>query len=165
MMRESNRNIHMSSNQVEAAKLIRKFIKEQKVSATVKSKGYAGGNSIYIHLKDANPEQYAIVQKEADQYEYGYFDGMTDSYVRDNVNKNIPQVSYVFVERDFSDEIRQKALDVLHAELPDDFVNVPKLYSEIGDLETDSSGDYIKPIIRKVLQNDYLYENLWKLVF
>lgn len=149
----------------DVAKLLRKFLKDNNIKGSVKSQTYSGGNSVNVTLQDVNPEQFDLVYEESKKYQKGSFDPMTDHYELSNLNDNIPQVQYTFVKCDFSDELRQKALDVLHAEFQLEYENVPKNHSELNCDHADLDGDYIFSAIRGVLQNGHLYENLWKKVF
>lgn len=154
----------------EVAKLIRKYLKENKIPYTsVKSKTYSGGDSVTISLYDANPEQVKQVEIEADRYEIGTFNGMTDSYEYNNRNKDIPQVKFTFVNVEFSDKMKQKALDELHKEYPEGYVEVPELYSECNSATTDESGDYVTTEVQQVLAcvggiNKNVSDRVWGLV-
>lgn len=55
------------------------------------------------------------VQKFIDKYEYGSFDGMTDSYTADNVREDIPQVKFVFTQRTMSDATEQNIIEWIKA--------------------------------------------------
>jgi hypothetical protein len=83
------------------AKLIKNILKKQypTVKFSVRSDNFAGGNSVDVDWTDGIPA------KELDsflrQFEYGSFDGMTDSYNYDN-HRNHPQVKYVMPHRDIS---------------------------------------------------------------
>lgn len=148
------------------AKELRKFLKANNLVGKVTSKTYAGGNSVYVTLMDATPKQHELVEAEARRYEMGSFNGMTDSYEYDNRNKDIPQVKYTFVNIDYSDEIKQKALDVLHAEFDGDFENVPKSYAEIDHNTCVATGAYVFRCIRSVLGDERgAYQDLWKKVW
>lgn len=91
------------------AKEIRKFLKENfpKAKFNVRSQNFAGGNSVSINFIDS-PYLYEEVRKAVKKFQYGYFDGMTDSYEYNNVLEGVPQVKYLLVERDFSDEVKQR---------------------------------------------------------
>jgi len=43
------------------------------------------------------------VEEITSKYQYGSFDGMTDSYNYDNRNESIPQAKYIFTDRQISD--------------------------------------------------------------
>ena len=148
-----------------AAKEIRKFLKENKISASVRGKAYTGSTCVYVDLHDANPDQYKQVVEYVKRFQKGSFDAIQDLYVFDNVDKSLPQVNHVCIERQFSDEIRQKTLDKLHAEHPYEYKDVPTVYRELSHDTADIDGDYVTSAIRMVLTNHYLYDNFWKLVW
>ena len=91
----------------EAAKEIRQVLKAafpgQKFE--VLSKTYSGGNSIDISYQ--NGPTVKEVNRYVRDFEYGQFDGMTDMYNITNRNKNIPQVKYLFVNRDMSKNLQK----------------------------------------------------------
>jgi hypothetical protein len=91
----------------EAAKEIRQVLKMafpgQKFE--VSSKNYSGGNSINISY--INGPTRKEVERYVRDFEYGQFDGMTDMYNMTNVNKNIPQVKYLFVNRRMSSQLEK----------------------------------------------------------
>lgn len=99
-------------HQTEAAKTagaIRNKLKSEGVKARVKSENYAGGNAVHVSLIDPTPAVYATVRDWAHDYEIGSFDGMEDCYKYDNQNDNLPQVNFVFVETDYSNDLIEAA--------------------------------------------------------
>ena len=65
-----------------AAKAIRNELKEAGIEVvSVKSKNFAGGNSVDVKLQDAPPRVKELADEIADKYVHGHFDGMTDTYV------------------------------------------------------------------------------------
>lgn len=46
-----------------------------------------------------------MVEEITGKYKLGHFDGMTDSYEYSNRRHDVPQVSYVFLSRDISEDI------------------------------------------------------------
>lgn len=147
------------SNHAAVSKLLRKFCKDNNIPVkSIRSKTYTGGSSVYVVLKNANQDQYELVKNEADRYEYGHFDGMNDMYVASNVNNDIPQVKFTFVDIEFEDEYRQKALDLLHELYEYRFGSVPKCYKDIDHNTVDYCGYYVNRSIHDVLykiENDY----------
>lgn len=103
----------------EAAKEIRQVLKMafpgQKFE--VKSKNYSGGDSINISYVNGPTQK--EVERYVRDFEYGKFDGMTDMYNMTNVNKNIPQVKYLFVNRRMSSQLEK----YLREELADYYNN------------------------------------------
>lgn len=90
------------STQAQAAKAIRAELKSAfpEVKFTVKSTSFAGGDAVHIDWFDG--PVWRQVEKITGKYEYGTFDGMTDSYNYDNRREDIPQVKYVQHRRDQS---------------------------------------------------------------
>lgn len=85
------------------AKAIRKELKETFPGSkfTVRSRNFAGGNSVDVGIYDTKIDCKKVDELLA-KYEYGSFDGMTDMYNYDNKRDDVPQVKYVlsFLEID-----------------------------------------------------------------
>jgi hypothetical protein len=93
-----------------ASKQIRAELKRRGIKATVRSKGYTGGNSVSIDvLEDLEPEALRETEEFCGQYQQGNFDGMDDSYRYTNRRPDLPQVRYVFVSVSWSDKIIAEA--------------------------------------------------------
>lgn len=90
-----------------AAAEIRKHLKANGVPCKVTSQNYAGGSSVNVYLFDPLPATRQQIELYTAKYEYGTFDGMTDSYDYTNVRDDIPQVRFLFVNAEYSDELRQ----------------------------------------------------------
>lgn len=104
----------------QAAAQIRAYLKERGIKAKVRASAFAGGDSVRIALlDDVAPDIKAEVEQFCGQYEMGHFDGMIDLYEYSNVRDDIPQVKYVFVEMEYSPEIRQRVWDWLRANWAD----------------------------------------------
>lgn len=102
--------MNTKSNHAAAAQMIRAELKKHGIKATVKSDCYSGGNSVRVRIQqDVCPATRKAVTDFAEQFQYGHFDGMTDSYEYSNRRRDLPQVRFVFVEVDYSDEIIQAA--------------------------------------------------------
>ncbi len=89
------------SQAAQAAKMIRNELKQafKGVKFTVTSQYYAGGCSVDIYKpKDIDRN---AVDKIVSKYQYGQFDGMTDSYDVTNNRTDIPQVQYVLVQNHY----------------------------------------------------------------
>lgn len=91
-----------------AAKMIRQYMRANGIAGRVNADSYAGGNSVNVYVDDMPPAAYHALEVYANQYQYGNFDGMQDLYEYSNVNRDIPQVKYVFVNNRISDEMRQR---------------------------------------------------------
>ena len=122
-----------------AARQIRKMLKQHGVKASVKSSNYAGGNSIRVTLFDAPPWTVDAVKAATAKYEYGTFDGMTDSYNYDNRRDDIPQVKYLFVEVEFTDERRQSVWEWLRANYAE-WADAPESLEEARMARTSGAG-------------------------
>ena len=103
----------MKTEAAKAAQIIRKHLKDNGITAKVTSQNYAGGNSINVKTFDLLPATEKLINEYISQFEYGHFDGMNDSYNYSNVREDIPQVRFVFLNNEFSKELRQKAWDWL----------------------------------------------------
>ena len=101
------------SNHAAAAKQIRAFVKKLGLKASVRGEAASMTDSVRVVLKNATPAQIQKVKDFANQYQYGHFDGMTDYYEYSNSREDIPQVKFVFVRSDYSDDMKQKALDAI----------------------------------------------------
>jgi len=92
----------------QTAKAIRAELKKAfpGIKFRVTSKSYSGGNSVSIDYTDGvlTSEVKDVVSK----YEAGHFDGMTDSYEYSNTNADLPQVKFVMVSREMSDDAQEK---------------------------------------------------------
>lgn len=108
----------------QAAKAIRIELKKAfpSIKFSVTSSNFAGGNSVDIRYTDGVLRE--EVERVTRKYQYGHFDGMTDSYDHSNVREDIPQAKYVSVRR----EVSQPNLEAIKAEIMknyglDDFSN------------------------------------------
>ena len=101
------------SNQAKVAKLCRAYLKSLGIKGSCKSRGYSMGDSVDIYVEDLSPSMTEKLKDEFSKYQYGHFDGMTDSYDYDNCDDSIPQTKYLFVNNDFSDKMKNKAIQYL----------------------------------------------------
>lgn len=121
----------MKTTAAQTAQLIRAEIKKQfpKLKISVTSETYSMGNSIRIKMIDQEKDIFEQIKILAKKYQYGHFDGMNDIYEYSNCNKDIPQVKFVFVENNMSDEKRQSIYNNLRKnwlggqELPEHLYN------------------------------------------
>ncbi len=102
----------MRTKAAKAAAEIRKILKKEMpgIKFSVRSQNYAGGNSIDVSY-DNGPVSESVEQLIG-QYQYGHFDGMDDCYYYSNRNDRIPQVKFLFVRRDISEDVYQKAFEL-----------------------------------------------------
>lgn len=101
------------SMQARAAKEVRQYLKAQGIKGKVTSSSGAGTTSINVDLLNPTPAIAEQVKTFTKQYQYGHFDGMTDSYEYSNTVEGRPQVRFAFVRSDFDAETKQAALDAL----------------------------------------------------
>ena len=97
------------SEHAHAAKLIRQELKKNGIPAQVKSEIYTGGSSVRIELESPLLSTYKKVEEFCNQFQEGHFNGMEDIYEYSNSNPDLPQVKFVFVNINHSDERRQAA--------------------------------------------------------
>jgi len=101
------------SEHAAAAKAIRAIVKKHGAQGKVKSATYSMGSSVYVYLTNPTTEQYIAVGDEVKAYQYGHFDGMVDMYESTNCREDIPQVKYVLVEVEYTEDVLQRAWDVV----------------------------------------------------
>lgn len=58
-----------------------------------------------VRVSWTNGPSHAKVDEVTSKYEMGHFDGMTDSYDYSNRRDDVPQVNYVFLNRDISEDV------------------------------------------------------------
>lgn len=154
------------SEHAKAAKEVRNLLKASNVSGTVKASSASMSTKLVITLTDCSPWTYDAVVKGTEKYQYGSFDGMTDMYNIDN-SLDIPQVKYLFVNCTFSNDLKQKALDLIAKE----YNLAPMLLSEAPvSLPIESQVNkhivcYTEEMIRSVLcespSNYFYYPKFW----
>ena len=101
------------STHAAAAKAIRTELKKYGIKARVTCSTYSMGDSVDVHLENEPPWTMDAIKSFASRYQYGHFDGMIDCYEYSNRRDDIPQVMFVFVRNDFSDDMHQKAYTYL----------------------------------------------------
>lgn len=96
----------MKSRSAQTAAAIRTELKKAfpGIKFRVTSETYTGGSSVRIEYVDG--VKCERVERVVCKYEQGSFDSMTDCYDYTNSRSDIPQVKYIFVEREMSDETR-----------------------------------------------------------
>ena len=142
----------MKSTAALTAKEIRIKLKNQfpGIKFRVTSMNYSGGNSVDIEWEDGASSE--MVNKIIGKYEYGSFDGMTDSYNYDNARKDVPQAKYVMCHRNISDSIYNKAFDYIINHF--NGANVVKELNETSTLLNEKWGAWtVKNLIYRLLCN------------
>lgn len=96
------------STHAATAKAIRLELKKAfpLIKFSVKSDSFAGGNSVSVSW--INGPSRSQIHKIVDKYQYGHFDGMRDLYEMTNSREDIPQVKYVQVSREITEEVKQE---------------------------------------------------------
>lgn len=97
-------------NLTEAARCAKQIKQEltkafPKIKFSVKSKNYAGGDSVDIYWDNGPTTEQ--VEKYTDKYQEGHFNGMEDIYEYSNNRDDIPQAKYVFAKRELTNELTQ----------------------------------------------------------
>lgn len=101
------------STHAEAAKAVRIELKKAFPNTTfrVSSKTYSGGNSLRASWVDGPTTK--EVSKIINKYQYGHFNGMEDIYENTNNRNDIPQVKYVFADREISEPVNESVFQML----------------------------------------------------
>ena len=94
--------------------MIRKTLKQNGIKAKVTSESASMMTAVRVRIEqDVLPAARAEIKAYCDQFQYGHFDGMVDLYEYTNRRDDLPQVKYVSVDFEHSDEIKQAAADFL----------------------------------------------------
>lgn len=109
----------MKSVQARAAAMIRKTLKAHGIKASVKSRTASMMTAVDVTLFDPTPSTTKKVVEFTQQFQYGQFDGMTDSYNVTNNRDDLPQVKFVHVRASFSDAMRAAAAEFVRNNVPD----------------------------------------------
>jgi hypothetical protein len=115
----------------QVAKLIRQYLRAEGIQASVTSDNYSMGNSVNAYLVDQPPAVMAKIKEATAQYQYGEFNGMEDIYEMSNVNNNIPQTKYLFINNKLSDELRQAIWDFARGYFSP-LENAPAVWADVG---------------------------------
>jgi hypothetical protein len=95
-----------ASRHAAVAALIRAKLKKHGIPGSVRSKSYSGGESVTVSIdSDILPATRKAIEAFAHGFQYGHFDGMTDSYEYSNSREDVPQVRFVFVNVNYSDAL------------------------------------------------------------
>jgi len=104
----------MKSEQAQAAQAIRKELKAHGIKASVTSASGSMTSSVRVQLADlVAPWTLKAIEKFANRYQMGHFDGMVDMYEYSNTNDDLPQVKFVFVSNGGDDSDKQRAYEYL----------------------------------------------------
>lgn len=149
------------SDYAAAAKQIRVWLKAQGIAARVNSEGYSMGSSVRVYIQDQNPEVRAKVEMFAKQYQYGNFDGMQDLYEYSNVNKNLPQAKFVFVNNEISDAMRQEVWDFARGYY-NAFEGAPADAKEAYNFRINDWNMYGDQMIYRLFQGGFNQNEFWE---
>ncbi len=105
------------STHAAAAKAIRTELKKNNIAARVTCQSYSGGDSVRVATVDLPPHTVDAIKTFAEQYQQGHFNGMEDIYEYSNNNDDLPQVKFVFINNEYSQETKQAAWDELRERL------------------------------------------------
>lgn len=145
------------SRHAEAAKQIRAQLKVMGVYAKVRSDRASMTSSVDVYLIDATPEIKAAVEKIAHPYQYGHFNGMEDIYEYTNTREDIPQVKFVFVNNQLTDNLRSG----IYAHIRNTWSNgsdLPESYEAARNVFFVSGNSYIQDMVyRQFAQADSDY--------
>lgn len=129
-----------------AAKLIRTELKNHGVKARVR----ATFDRIDVSLADPTPAIRASVESFCSQFVAGHFDGMTDCYEYSKTRKDIPQVRFIFVMADYSDELKQAAWDYCRGHW-EGMSEAPESHKKAGSFYAKSHDRYGDQMIHRTL--------------
>jgi hypothetical protein len=129
----------MKTEAAKVSAMIKKQLKAQGIACKVTSKNYSGGNSVTVTVIDQLPKTRELIKEYISQFEVGHFDGMTDCYDYSNIRDDIPQVKFVLLGSEFSNEMLQACWEWLIKYFQ--FENAPMDCSEAGNYRT-RFGDY-----------------------
>lgn len=150
------------SESAQAAKAIRKILKKEfphlKFTVTSSSNG---GTSVNVGYLNGVPTK--EVQKHIGQFQKGHFDGMTDCYEYSNTNDEIPQVKFLFVNRELSEHAENAVFTLARTYFNDlaDVVDLDTYYPQLRGCARHylhrytSNIDFSKPITLDNLRESY----------
>ena len=143
-----------------AAKAIRAELKALGIKARVRSDVFAGGDAVRIEANDVHPDIFDEMKKIVNKYQYGSFDGMTDSYDYDNCNDKLPQVKYVTYCNNLSEVLRQKAYEYLLVNDPGFPDNMPEKYVDAGRIVHPFWNDSVYVLVNRFLRKPKYFEKV-----
>lgn len=139
------------SNHAKVAKLCRAYLKSLGIKGRCTSQSYSMGDNVNVEVEDLSPSMTQKLIEEFAKYQYGHFDGMTDSYNYDNCDSSIPQTKYLFVNNSYSDIMRNKAIEHL--------IRVHNVYDDTTAQEC--FGRWYDNVIHGVLTGVYDKQEFW----
>jgi len=118
----------------QAAAEIRKELKKHGIKARVRSESYSMGSSVNVDINNEPPGVAKRIEAFANQYQQGHFDGMQDLYEYSNSRDDLPQVKFVFVNNNFSDDMFEDAYQWLRDTMAD-YEDMPESYNDARDMQ------------------------------
>lgn len=116
----------MQSTQAQAAKMIRRELKENFPNTKFRVRSDSASMMTAVRIFWTDGPTIRDVDSIVGKFEYGHFDGMTDSYEYSNRRDDLPQVKFVQTHRKISDETKRQTLEKIaeefgiDADAPDD---------------------------------------------
>ena len=120
------------TEQAKVAKHCRAYLRSIGVKGSVTSKSYAGGENVRIYVQDQHPKTMGQIKKELAKYQYGSFNPYEDIYENGNLIDGLPQVKFLFIENDMSDDMYKKVYTFVHKETNSD---LPVNYDDVSPSE------------------------------
>jgi hypothetical protein len=143
------------SAQVQVAGLIRQELKRRGLKNTsVRS----SQNKVVICVENLCPKDAKDLKKFVQQFELGHFCGYEDTYVNSNKNADIPQVKFVNFYNSFSDDLRQKAYNVMLERSPKNYAFMPTDVTKVFHYHRDLDNRSVTETLDRVLEGN---DNLW----
>jgi len=105
------------SQAAQVAKNIKQVAKKYDMKVTASSQYFSMGNSVTVKVLTGSDDDVKKLKDYAAMYQYGSFDGMTDSYNSNNVRDDIPQTKYLSID----DERAQYIVKDLKGDKYDDY--------------------------------------------
>jgi hypothetical protein len=141
----------------QVAKLCKQYLKSRGIPCRVTSRNYAGGNSVNVTMTNQLPAVVAEIGATLAKYQYGRFDGMTDSYEYTNSREDIPQTRFLFISNEFTEEKKQAAYEFLRRRFGG-YESFPEQYKDLtfqrrADLDSNVTDD-----VYRVLSEVYPYQ-------
>lgn len=119
------------------------------VKFQVTSKNYSGGDSVRVVLEDPAPVVLKAVKALVSKFEGGSFDAMQDLYTY-NANRTGPTVKYLFVDANYSPDVKQAAWDYLRGWLAG-FAGAPESWEQAGGFRNPSAREYGDRLLHRVI--------------
>lgn len=94
------------STQANAAKMIRAALKKHGIKGRVRSREASMMNAVNVETEDLPPWTAREIKSFVNGFQYGHFNGMTDSYEYSNCNEDLPQVTYAHYRNEMSEGLR-----------------------------------------------------------